>query len=53
MAHPDAEDIDYRVINTKNKWKILRVHWRYAWWGQWATRRTLLPKAFCFLLKFC
>lgn len=30
----NAEGIDYSTVNTANKWKILRTHWRYAWWGK-------------------
>jgi hypothetical protein len=30
-----ADAINYHVVNTDNKWKILRTHWRYSWWGEY------------------
>lgn len=26
--------IDYNVINPSNKWRMLRVQWRYGLWGE-------------------
>ncbi|OAA54566.1 General substrate transporter [Niveomyces insectorum RCEF 264] len=37
-----SDDIDYRVINTDNKWKILRIHWRYSWWAIWVSFGTIM-----------
>ncbi|KAJ6442354.1 MFS transporter [Purpureocillium lavendulum] len=34
---PSATDIDYNVINPSNKWRMLRVQWRYGLWALWTS----------------
>ncbi|KAK5296117.1 hypothetical protein LTR43_005144 [Exophiala xenobiotica] len=37
-----ADAINYHVVNTDNKWKILRTHWRYSWWAIWVSFGTIM-----------
>uniref|UniRef100_A0A060T130 ARAD1C20878p n=1 Tax=Blastobotrys adeninivorans TaxID=409370 RepID=A0A060T130_BLAAD len=37
-----SEQIDYSLNDPRNKWKILRVHWRYGLWALWTSLGSMM-----------